>query len=169
LEGAPPNSCRSLVSCVAAKLKDGEISISELATLWVLFVAKTGGSVTLTVCATEVAVSPLVVFDAVTVNVFTGDPVPLKEDASIRPLMVAPGVVEVIVYVSPFGVTVSPGAVMVSKLGTPVIVIDTVSSLSTGDAVMPIDVDVPGDTVREVELTVTVGASAVVSRTTVTA
>jgi hypothetical protein len=69
------------------------------------------------VCATEVAVSPLVVFDAVTVNVFTTDPFPLKEDARVRSvaLMEAPGVVEVIVYVNPFLVTVSPGpAVMVS-------------------------------------------------------
>jgi hypothetical protein len=35
-------------------------------------VADTGGSVTVMVCSAEVAVSPAVVFVAVTVNVFTG-------------------------------------------------------------------------------------------------
>ena len=45
---------------------------------WILsFVAKIGGSVTVTVFEAEVAVSPLVVFDAVTVNGLTGDPFPL--------------------------------------------------------------------------------------------
>ena len=58
-------------------------------------------------------------------------------------------------------VTVSPGpAVMFSKLGTPVIVIDTVSSLSTGVAVTPIGIGVPGCTDNELE-TVRLGASVV--------
>ena len=44
-----------------------------------------------------VAVSPLVVFDAATVNVFTTDPLPLNEDVRVRSVMEAPGVLEVIV------------------------------------------------------------------------
>jgi hypothetical protein len=41
------------------------------------FVTKIGGSVTVTVVESEVTVSPLVVFDAVTVNVLTTDFFPL--------------------------------------------------------------------------------------------
>jgi hypothetical protein len=82
---------------------------------FVWFVVKIGGSVTMTVFEGEVAVSPLFVFDVVTVNVFTTDPFPLKVDVSVRSVMEAPGVVEVIVYVEPLWVTTSPGpAVMVS-------------------------------------------------------
>jgi len=44
-----------------------------------------------------VAVSPLVVLDAATVNVFTTDPLPLNEDVRVRSVMEAPGVLEVIV------------------------------------------------------------------------
>ena len=38
---------------------------------------QSGGSVTLTLTEDEVAVSPVVVFDVVTVKMFTGDPSPL--------------------------------------------------------------------------------------------
>jgi hypothetical protein len=85
----------------------------------VVSVVKIGGSVTLTLTEDEVAVSPVVVFDAVTVNMLTGDPFPLKVEVSVRSVMEAPGVVEVIVYVVKpawvLEVTVSPGpAEMVS-------------------------------------------------------
>jgi hypothetical protein len=42
------------------------------------------------VFAAEVAVSPLVVFDAVTVKVFTGCPFPAKLEFRVRPLMLCP-------------------------------------------------------------------------------
>ena len=58
----------------------------------VSFAVNIGGSVTLTLIEGEVvAVSPLVVFDAATVSVFTTDPLPF------RSVMEAPGVLEVIV------------------------------------------------------------------------
>ena len=64
----------------------------------VSFAVNIGGSVTLTLIEGEVvAVSPLVVLDAATVNVFTTDPLPLNEDARVRSVMEAPGVLEVIV------------------------------------------------------------------------
>ena len=49
-------------------------------------VADAGGSVTLMVFAAAVAVSPAVVFVAVTVNVFVGCPFPLKVECSVSPL-----------------------------------------------------------------------------------
>ena len=64
----------------------------------VSFAVNIGGSLTLTLIEGEVvAVSPLVVFDAATVNVFTTDPLPLNEDVRVRSVMEAPGVLEVIV------------------------------------------------------------------------
>ena len=95
------------------------------------------------VFAAEVPVSPLVLFDAVTVKVFTGCPFPVKLEFRVRPLMLCPtGALTVNVSVSPFPppctswlVTVSPlGAVMDSKSGTPLIVAESVSSESIGDA-----------------------------------
>jgi hypothetical protein len=56
-------------------------------------------------------------------------------------------------------VTVSPlGAVIDSKAGTPLIVTESLSSESTGDAVIPICVDPPAGTVRE-EGAISVGGS----------
>jgi hypothetical protein len=125
-----------------------------------------------TVFAAEVPVSPLVLFDAVTVNVFTGCPFPANVEFSIRPLIVCPAVPAVIVKVSVsplpppctnWLVTVSPlGAVIDSKSGTPLIVTDTVSSESVGDAVIPKGFDPPAGTVRE-EGAVRVGGSGPVS------
>ena len=55
------------------------------------------------VLAEEVPVSPLVLFDAVTVKVFTGCPFPLKLEFRVRPLMLCPaGPLIVKVSVSPF-------------------------------------------------------------------
>jgi len=51
----------------------------------------------MTVFEGEVAVSPLVVFDAVTVNGFTTDPFPLKVDVNVRSVTEAPGLADVIV------------------------------------------------------------------------
>jgi len=108
-----------------------------------------GGSVTVMVFAAEVTVSPLVLFDAVTVNVFTGCPFPGKLEFRVRPLMLCPtGALIVNVNVPParpctnWLVTVSPlGVVIDSKAGTPLIVTESLSSESTGDAVIPICVE----------------------------
>ncbi len=121
------------------------------------------------VCAAVVAVSPVVVLLAVTVNVATGWSVPVYWDDSVSPVSGFPSTDAPSVIVHVFVpsawrllVTVFPvGAVIVSYVGTPLIFTDIVSSESTGVAVSPSGIDPPAVTFNDVVPIVSVGTSAV--------
>jgi len=125
-----------------------------------------GGSVTEIVLLGPVEASPVVVFFTVTVSGLVGCPFPLYVECKIRPLFqsAAGNALNVYVNVLPCLVTVAvtPAAVTDSKLGTPLIETDKLSSESTAATTIPSGADPPAAIVKD-EGAVSDGVSAILS------